>query len=58
MWILVKSGHTFYEEFKIYASCAYFINTLRPANDAEDGETKIKEGGVKLKLFIHFWCFC
>jgi hypothetical protein len=41
MQILVTSGHTFYELFTIYAFCVYFMNTLQPANDAEDGETKI-----------------
>jgi hypothetical protein len=52
MRILVKSGYTFYEEFAVYPFCVYFMNTLQPANDAEDGETKIQEGGMKPKLLI------
>ena len=56
MRILVKSGHNIYEEFAIQAFSAYFMSTLQPAKetcpeDAEGGETKTLESGIKPNLF-------
>jgi hypothetical protein len=59
MQILVTSGHKFYGEFILQDFSVYFMNTLRPAketctDDAEDGETKTNEGGIKTILLLHF----
>ena len=63
MQIIVKSGHDFYDEFTLPAFSVYFMNTLRPAketyaDDAEDGEDKTHEGGIKPSLLLHYWCCC